>query len=210
MMDQKIVHLIDDDAAVRDAVGMLLRTEGFKVHLYDSAMAFLKAAAGARAEGCVVTDVRMPQMNGIELIARMKEERITIPVVVLTAHADVPLAVEAMKLGALDLLEKPFDDGALLAAVNAALERRNAEQNRSRESEEIKNRLASLTRRENEILAGLLKGLSNKVIAHDLGISIRTAEVHRANIMAKMRAGNLAELVKMALAAGAPGKDADA
>ncbi|MGJ0507323.1 MAG: response regulator FixJ [Methylocystis sp.] len=200
MTDPRVVHLIDDDAAVRDAVGLLLRTEGFKVQSYDSALAFLKAAP-TRAEGCVVTDVRMPEMNGMELIAQMKEQHISIPVVVLTAHADVPLAVEAMKLGAVDLLEKPFEDDALIAAVSAALERRNAEENRSRESQEIKSRLASLTRRENEILAGLLKGLSNKVIAHDLGISIRTAEVHRANIMAKMRAGNLAELVKMALAA---------
>jgi two-component system response regulator FixJ len=200
MTAQRIVHLIDDDAAVRDAVGMLLRTEGFRVLPYDSAPAFLKAAQ-ARAEGCVVTDVRMPEMNGIELIAKMQEERLSTPVVVLTAHADVPLAVEAMKLGAVDLLEKPFEDEALIAAIHAALDRRNAEENKSRESNDVKNRLASLTRRENEILAGLLKGLSNKVIAHDLGISIRTAEVHRANIMAKMRAGNLAELVKMALAA---------
>ncbi|QGM97852.1 response regulator FixJ [Methylocystis parvus] len=201
MSEQRIVHVIDDDAAVRDAVGLLLSTEGFKVHTYPSALAFLNASLAHR-DGCVVTDVRMPEMNGIELISRMKEERITNPVIVLTAHADVPLAVEAMKLGAVDLLEKPFEDAALLAAVDMALERRNAEETRSRESAAIKNRLASLTRRENEILAGLLKGLSNKVIAHDLGISIRTAEVHRANIMAKMRAGNLAELVKMALAAG--------
>jgi two-component system, LuxR family, response regulator FixJ len=200
MTSQRTVHLIDDDAAVRDAVGLLLRTEGFKVFSYDTATAFLKTAQ-ANAEGCVVTDVRMPEVNGIELIAKMKEERISMPVVVLTAHADVPLAVEAMKLGAVDLLEKPFEDVALLTAINAALERRDVEENKSRETHEIKNRLASLTRRENEILAGLLKGLSNKAIAHDLGISIRTAEVHRANIMAKMRAGNLAELVKMALAA---------
>lgn len=204
MSDQKVVHLIDDDAAVRDAVGLLLRTEGFKVNTYDSALAFLKSAAG-QADGCVVTDVRMPEMNGIALIAKMREDRISIPVVVLTAHADVALAVEAMKLGAIDLLEKPFEDEALLAAVSAALERRSAQDNRSKETLEARNRLATLTRRENEILAGLLKGSSNKVIAHDLGISTRTAEVHRANIMAKMRAGNLAELVKMALAANAIG-----
>jgi two-component system, LuxR family, response regulator FixJ len=204
MNDQKLVHLIDDDAAVRDAVGLLLRTEGFKVNTYESALAFLKTAAN-QTEGCVVTDVRMPEMNGIALIAKMKEDRISMPVVVLTAHADVPLAVEAMKLGAIDLLEKPFEDEALLAAVSAALQRHSAAENRSRESLEIKNRLATLTKRENEILAGLLKGLSNKVIAHGLGISTRTAEVHRANIMAKMRAGNLAELVKMALAANALG-----
>lgn len=202
MINRRIIHLIDDDAAVRDAVGLLLRTEGFEVNTYESALTFLKTAA-AHSDGCVVTDVRMPEMNGIELIAKMKEDRITMPVVVLTAHADVPLAVEAMKLGAFDLLEKPFEDEALLTAVGAALRRRNAEQTRSRESLAIKSRLATLTRRENEILAGLLKGLSNKVIAHDLGISIRTAEVHRANIMAKMRAGNLAELVKMALATNA-------
>ncbi len=200
MTGQRVVHVIDDDAAVRDAVGLLLSTEGYKVHTFPSALAFLKADALLQ-EGCVITDVRMPEMNGIELIARMKENRITAPVIVLTAHADVPLAVEAMKLGAIDLLEKPFEDAALLAAVESALERRSVEETRSRECAAIKNRLASLTRRENEILAGLLKGLSNKVIAHDLGISIRTAEVHRANIMAKMRAGNLAELVKMAIAA---------
>ncbi len=200
MKEQKIVHVVDDDAAMRDAVGLLLSTEGFKVHTHANAPAFLKAIATQR-QGCVVTDVRMPEMNGIDLIARMREERIGMPVIVLTAHADVPLAVEAMKLGAVDLLEKPFEDDALLTAVDAALERRSADDVRSRESLVIKNRLASLTRRENEILAGLMRGLSNKVIAHDLGISIRTAEVHRANIMAKMRAGNLAELVKMALAA---------
>lgn len=200
MSDQRVVHLIDDDAAVRDAVSLLLRAEGFKVNAYESALAFLKAVIN-EPEGCVVTDVRMPEMNGIELIAKMKEKRLAIPVVVLTAHADVPLAVEAMKLGAIDLLEKPFEDEALLAAISAALQRRSADENRSREIVEIKQRLASLTRREHEILAGLMKGSSNKVIAHDLGISTRTAEVHRANIMAKMRAGNLAELVKMGLAA---------
>jgi two-component system, LuxR family, response regulator FixJ len=200
MNTKRLVHVIDDDAAVRDAVGLLLSTEGFEVQTYPSALAFL-AAIGASQEGCVVTDVRMPEMNGIDLIAKMKEDRITMPVVVLTAHADVPLAVEAMKLGAVDFLEKPFDDEALFAAVGAALDRRDAENARMRECVEIRNRLTSLTRRESEILAGLLKGLSNKVIAHDLGISVRTAEVHRANIMAKMRAGNLAELVKMALAA---------
>ncbi len=204
MTEQNVVHIVDDDAAVRDAVGLLLTSEGFKVLSYPSAAAFLKAI-GPQCEGCVVTDVRMPEMNGIELIAKMKEERISMPAIVLTAHADVPLAVEAMKLGAIDLLEKPFEDAALLAAVSAALNKRTADELRTKESQALRNRLASLTRRENEILAGLLKGLSNKVIAHDLGISIRTAEVHRANIMAKMRAGNLAELVKMALAASGPG-----
>jgi two-component system response regulator FixJ len=200
MSDKKFVHIIDDDAAVRDAIGLLLSAEGFDVRIYGSAPEFL-AGLGAGQEGCVVTDVRMPEMNGIDLIAKMKDDRIAMPVVVLTAHADVPLAVEAMKLGAVDFLEKPFDDEALLSAVGAALERSDAEETRLRESVAIQARLATLTRRENEILAGLLKGLSNKVIAHDLGISTRTAEVHRANIMAKMRAGNLAELVKMALAA---------
>jgi two-component system response regulator FixJ len=199
MNGKKYVHVVDDDAAVRDAVGLLLSTEGFDVRTHPSAHAFLEAI-DARQEGCVITDVRMPEMNGIDLISRMKEDRIGMPVIVLTAHADVPLAVEAMKLGAVDFLEKPFDDEELLSAVGAALERRNAEESRMRESQAIKTRLESLTRRENEILAGLLRGLSNKIIAHDLGISIRTAEVHRANIMAKMRAGNLAELVKMALA----------
>lgn len=200
MGDQRVVHLIDDDAALRDAVGLLLRTEGFTVTSYNSALAFLKAASPG-AQGCVVTDVRMPAMDGIELISRMKEKQISIPVVVLTAYADVPLAVEAMKLGAVDLIEKPFKDEALIVAVGAALDRRNAVERRMRESQAIEARLATLTHREKEILTGLLKGFSNKMIAHELGISIRTAEVHRANVMAKMRAGNLADLVKMALAA---------
>lgn len=200
MSETRIVHFIDDDAAMRDAVGLLLKTEGFDVRTYASAADFLQASGG-KSEGCVITDVRMPEMNGLELIAKMKDERLSIPVIVLTAHADVPLAVEAMKLGAVDLLEKPFDDVALLAAIETALARRSMEQSLSRETQEIRDRLATLTRRENEILAGLLKGRSNKVIAHDLGISVRTAEVHRANIMAKMRASNLAALVKMALAA---------
>jgi two-component system response regulator FixJ len=202
MSDQKVVHLIDDDPAVRDAVSLLLRAEGFRVNAYESALAFLKSGMD-KTEGCVVTDVRMPKMNGIELIEKMKEDRLSIPVVVLTAHADVPLAVEAMKLGAIDLLEKPFDDEALLAAISAALQRRCADEDRNREILGIRKRFATLTRREHEILEGLLKGSSNKVIAHELGISTRTAEVHRANIMAKMCAGNLAELVKMGLSAQA-------
>lgn len=207
MGDQRVVHLIDDDAALRDAVGLLLRTEGFTVTPYNSALAFLKTAS-PDAQGCVVTDVRMPEMNGIELISKMKERQISIPVVVLTAYADVSLAVEAMKLGAFDLIEKPFQDEALLAAVGAALDRRNAEERRRHQSQAIKARLAALTRREKEVLAGMLKGSSNKVIAQELSISIRTTEVHRANVMAKMRANNLADLVKMALAAE-PGSDED-
>lgn len=200
MINSKTVHLIDDDAAVRDAVGLLLSTEGFDVRTYASAPAFLKAC-GVESDGCVITDVRMPEMSGIELITAMKKEKMTVPVIVLTAHADVPLAVEAMKLGATDLLEKPFEDEALLAAVESALARRNVQRSRSRETQAIKDRLVTLTRRENEILDGLLKGQSNKIIAHELGISIRTTEVHRANIMAKMHAANLAELVKMVLSA---------
>jgi len=199
MTETQTIHLIDDDAAVRDSVALLLTTEGFNVCSYASAPEFFKTVDVAR-DGCVITDVRMPEMNGIELITKMKNEHIQLPVIVLTAYADVPLAVEAMKLGAIDLLEKPFDDGTLLTAVRTALARQSVEQSRSRETRAIKEKLDGLSRREKEILAGLLKGQSNKIIAHDLGISVRTAEVHRANIMSKMRATNLADLVKMTLA----------
>lgn len=194
----RIVHIIDDDPAIRDSLGLLLTTEGFEVRTHASARGFLEAI-GRHETGCVVTDVRMPEMSGFDLLAKMKERRLALPVIVITAHADVPLAVQAMKQGAIDLLEKPFEDEALLASVRQALTRGNGEQARTAEMETILARLATLTGRENEVLAGLLKGQPNKIIAHELGISVRTVEVHRANVMAKMQAGSLSELVRMSL-----------
>ncbi len=198
MSGAKIVHVIDDDPAVRDSLRLLLTTEDFIVRTHASARDFL-LEVGRDETGCVVTDVRMPELSGFDLLAEMKEKRLELPVIVITAHADVPLAVQAMKAGAIDLLEKPFDDDALLASIRHALVRRYGQHEANSEAQAIHERLATLTMRESEVLAGLLKGQPNKIIAHELNISVRTVEVHRANVMAKMRAGSLSELVRMSL-----------
>lgn len=203
-----IVHVIDDDAAVRDALKLLLATEGHDVETHESPIGFL-AAIEPTDVGCIVTDVRMPEMTGIELLLRVKEMGLTLPVVVISAHADVPLAVQAMKEGAMDLLEKPFDDEALLASVRSALAHSSGRLAQHTEAQEIARRLTTLTSRENEVLAALLKGQPNKIIAHELGISVRTVEVHRANVMAKMQAGSLPELVRMSLVAPAKSRPED-
>ncbi|WP_400769425.1 response regulator FixJ [Methylosinus sporium] len=197
-MSEPTVHVIDDDAAVRDALRLLLRTEGHEVTTHGSAVDFL-AGVDRAATGCIVTDVRMPEMTGIELLLKVKNMGLSLPVVVISAHADVPLAVQAMKEGALDLLEKPFTDESLLSAVRQALAYDSGKRARDLQAQEIQRRLTTLTSRENEVLAALLRGQPNKIIAHELGISVRTVEVHRANVMAKMQAGSLPELVRMSL-----------
>lgn len=197
-MSEPTVHVIDDDAAVRDALRLLLTTEGHEVVTHESAVEFL-AGVDRSGTGCIVTDVRMPDMTGIELLLKVKNMGLSLPVVVISAHADVPLAVQAMKEGALDLLEKPFTDESLLSAVRQALAYDSGKRARDLQAQEIQRRLTTLTSRENEVLAALLKGQPNKIIAHELGISVRTVEVHRANVMAKMQAGSLPELVRMSL-----------
>jgi two-component system response regulator FixJ len=197
-VSEPTVHVIDDDAAVRDALRLLLRTEGHEVTTHGSAVDFL-AGVDRAATGCIVTDVRMPEMTGIELLLKVKNMGLSLPVVVISAHADVPLAVQAMKEGALDLLEKPFTDESLLSAVRQALAYDSGKRARDLQAQEIQRRLTTLTSRENEVLAALLRGQPNKIIAHELGISVRTVEVHRANVMAKMQAGSLPELVRMSL-----------
>ena len=193
------VHVVDDDAAVCDSLRVLLASAGFPVQTYDSAVAFLATAAG-RA-GCVLTDVRMPEMDGLELQQRLSQRKIHLPVIVMTGQGDIPLAVRAMKAGAVDFLEKPFDDAALLDAVRRAL----AESNRREESEsasaETSRRLAALTPREREVLDLLVVGLSNKAIAIKLGASPRTVEVHRARVFEKLSARSLPDLVRLVLAA---------
>jgi two-component system response regulator FixJ len=196
-----VVHVIDDDEAVRDSLAFLLRANEIKVQTYESGTVFLAGAAELKA-GCVVTDVRMPEISGIELLRRLKELKLFLPVIVITGHGDVPLAVEAMKFGAADFLEKPFDDDVLLAAVRAALNRQDSEGKRQAERAAIDDRLAGLSNREREVLEGLVAGRANKQIAFDLGISPRTVEIYRANLMTKMQAASLSELVRMALTAG--------
>jgi two-component system, LuxR family, response regulator FixJ len=199
--DSFAVHVIDDDEAVRQSLAFLLRANEIEVQTYESGTVFLGVAPKLRS-GCVITDVRMPEISGIELLRRLKELKILLPVIVITGHGDVPLAVEAMKFGAADFLEKPFDDEVLLAAVRSALNRQDSDSKRQAERVAIDDRLAALSNREREVLEGLVAGRANKQIAFDLGISPRTVEIYRANLMTKMQAASLSELVRMALIAG--------
>ncbi len=199
MPSEATVHIVDDDDAVRHSLEFLLKTANIEVHSYDSGEAFLEKMQ--TTEGCVVTDIRMPGISGLDLMVRMKERHLNMPVIVITGHGDVPLAVEAMKLGATDFLEKPFDDDALLAAVNAALNRYRHEGARAAEKAQISERLASLTNRERQVLDSLVMGHPNKIIGYDLGISARTVEIYRANVMTKMQASSLSDLVRMSLIA---------
>jgi two-component system, LuxR family, response regulator FixJ len=200
------VHVIDDDDALRESLTFLLRTAKLEVQSYASAAAFLEVLPDTRLS-CVITDVRMPGMSGIDLLRRLKELKIDAPVIVITGHGDVPLAVEAMKVGAMDFLEKPFDDEVLLASVRLALKRQDGEMKRHRERAEIESKLAALSNRERDVLGGLVAGRANKQIAFDLGISPRTVEIYRANLMNKMQAGSLSDLVRMALIVGIVGAE---
>jgi len=203
-MPDAVVHVIDDDDAARESLEFLLRSANFTVTAYDSGTAFLRALPQI-AFGCIVTDVRMPDLSGIELLRHLKETNTRMPVIVVTGHGDVPIAVEAMKLGALDFFEKPFDGDRMIAAVQSALRDCRADAERDAERKELQDRLATLTPRERDVLNGLVAGNPNKVIAFDLGISPRTVEIYRANVMTKMKSASLSELVRMALHAGIPG-----
>jgi two-component system, LuxR family, response regulator FixJ len=205
--DKAVVHVIDDDEAVRQSLAFLLGTAGIGVQTYESAAAFLRVAPAIEA-GCVITDVRMPDISGIELLRRLRELKLGVPVIVITGHGDVPLAVEAMKIGAIDFLEKPFDDEILLASVRSAINQLDRDHKRDAERREIESRLATLSNRERDVLDGLVAGHANKQIAYDLGISPRTIEIYRANLMTKMQAATLSDLVRMALIAGILGASA--
>jgi two-component system response regulator FixJ len=194
------VHLIDDDEAVRRAVTFLLVSMGFMVEAYESALAFL-AKLPASPDGCVLTDIRMPGMSGLELQRALNNRRVFMPVIVMTGHGDVPLAVQAMKEGAVDFIEKPFSDETLLAAVREALARQAHESAQQASHKEFQTRLDRLTPRERQVMDGLVSGLPNKSIAYDLAISARTVEIYRANLMTKMQAHSLPELVRMVLLA---------
>jgi two-component system response regulator FixJ len=195
-----VVHVIDDDEAVRDSLAFLLKTARLNVRTYDSAMAFLSSLPNV-GSGCIITDVRMPELSGVDLLRRLKELKVGMPVIVITGHGDVQLAVEAMKVGAMDFIEKPFDDEQLLAAVKSALGRWEKGAEQESERTKLLNKLATLSPRERDVLEGLVAGKPNKIIAFDLGISPRTVEIYRANVMTKMNAGSLSELVRMALLA---------
>jgi len=200
MPSPDLVHVIDDDEAVRQSLAFLLTAAKIDVRTYESASAFLSALPNV--SGCVVTDVRMPDISGIDLLRRLKELKVALPVIVITGHGDIQLAVEAMKIGAVDFIEKPFDDEVLLTAIKSALGRWQKDARQEAERTTFSGKLATLSNRERDVLNGLVAGKPNKVIAFDLGISPRTVEIYRAHVMTKMRAGSLSELVRMALLAG--------
>jgi two-component system response regulator FixJ len=201
-MSSKVkVYVIDDDEAMRDSLNFLLDSAGLAVTLFETAQQFLDALPGLDF-GCVVSDVRMPGIDGIELLRRMKASQSKFPILIMTGHGDVPLAVEAMKLGAIDFMEKPFDDDRLTGMIEAAIRQAEPAAKDDAVTQNIVARIATLSPRERQVMEGLIAGLSNKLIARDYDISPRTIEVYRANVMTKMQAGSLSELVRLAMRAG--------
>ncbi|HWA20988.1 MAG TPA: response regulator FixJ [Caulobacterales bacterium] len=201
-MTERRVYVIDDDEAMRESLSFLLQAHDFSVQAYDSAVSFLRVAP-ALAPGCIITDLRMPEMTGLQLARVLREGGMALPVIVITGHGDVPLAVEAMKAGVIDFLEKPFSDDLIFATLNTAFHRLDHQSEAEAERAAILARLGELTARERDVMTGLVAGRANKVIADDLGISPRTVEIYRANVMTKMQARSLSELVRMAIASGA-------
>jgi two-component system response regulator FixJ len=201
MSQSSKVYVIDDDPAMRDSLDFLLGAAGFSVRLFDSAQTFLDELASLEA-GCVLTDVRMPGIDGMELLRQLNSGVRKLPVIVMTGHGDVPLAVEAMKLGALDFLEKPFEDDRLIGMIETALAQNETGSKSDALTADMAARVASLTQRERQVMQGLITGQSNKTIAREYDISPRTVEVYRANVMTKMQANSLSELVRFAIRAG--------
>jgi two-component system response regulator FixJ len=198
MSDLQIVHLIDDDDGVRDALTLLMAEAGFTVRSYRSALDFLATTRSA-THGCIVSDIRMPGMDGLELQGKLRAGNEPMPIIFITGHGDVPMAVQALRAGAMDFIEKPFDEEVLLESVRRALKANERAAVREAAGSEIQEHLASLTTREQQVLEGLLVGRANKIIAFDLGMSTRTVEVHRAHIMQKMKARSLSELVRLVM-----------
>lgn len=200
MSEGKLVHVVDDDDSVRRSVGFMLKTSGYRVKSYESGTDLLKEAKALEA-GCILLDIRMAGMDGLEVQQALQEQGVVLPVVIMTGHGDVPLSVKAMKAGAIDFIEKPFEKAVLLSAIElgfSSLCRSESGRDRAKEAQV---RLHALTPREREVLDGLAKGLPNKTIAYDLGISPRTVEIHRANLMAKLEVRSLSEALRLAFAA---------
>lgn len=196
----RLIHLVDDDEAIRRSVGFALKTSGFHVRAYESGVEFLKSAPHLE-RGCILLDIRMPGMDGLEVQAALREKGITLPVIIMTGHGDVTLAVQAMKAGAVDFIEKPFEKTVLLGAIEHGIERLKRSAADVDRADEASVRLQALSAREREVLDGLAKGLPNKTIAYDLGISPRTVEIHRANVMSKLGVRSLSEALRIAFAA---------
>lgn len=200
-MSASVVHVVDDDEAMRESLDLLLGSAGYTARLYESALALL-ARLGELEAGCIITDVRMPQMDGLELVGELKRRGASHPIVVLTGHADVSLAVQAMKAGVVEFIEKPFEDTILLDAVRRALSLDAQASVSQNDRDDFARRLVNLTDRERDVFEAVVHGDSNKVAAQRLGISPRTIEIYRANMMSKMGAENLSQLVRMAIRRG--------
>lgn len=200
-MDKRLVHIVDDEEAMRRSTSYALKTSGYLVTTWTSGTAFLKGVRHAE-EGCVLLDVRMPDIDGIEVQRTMAERGVTMPVVIMTGHGDISIAVRAMKAGAVDFLEKPFEKTSLLHAIGMAFERLESRVGAAARATEAEVIISGLTLREREVLEGLAQGLPNKTIAYDLGVSTRTVEVHRANLMAKLGVRTLSDALRIAFAAG--------
>lgn len=198
-----VVHIVDDEEAVRNSLAFLLGNSGFAVRVHHSATDFLKQAGGIR-NGCLLTDLRMPDMTGVELLRRLREADALLPTIVITGHGDVHMAVDAMKNGALDFIEKPFSDDVLVESIRRAIEAAASRLGNGAAIEAARQRLGTLSEREMQVLNGVVSGQPNKTIAFDLGISPRTVEIYRAGLMAKMQARNLPELVRMIMSLEKP------
>jgi len=201
MSDKKLIHIVDDEEAIRRSASYMLKTAGYAVETWPSGAAFLKDVRHAE-QGCVLLDIRMPDIDGIEVQRLLAERGVTMPVVIMTGHGDISIAVRAMKAGAVDFLEKPFEKAVLLSAIEAAFERLMAAGNVASRAADAEVILSALTPRERDVLEGLAQGLPNKTIAYDLGISPRTVEVHRANLMAKLDVRSLSDALRIAFSAG--------
>jgi two-component system response regulator FixJ len=201
MSERQLVHIVDDEDSVRRSASFMLRTSGFDTRTYQSGVEFLKDAKHTDP-GCVLLDVRMPEMDGLEVQRTMNERGISLPVIVLTGHGDISIAVQAMKAGAVDFLEKPFEKAQLLTALDIGFARLDRRDGAATSAHDAEVRIAALTAREQDVLRGLARGHPNKTIAYDLGISPRTVEVHRANLMTKLEVRSLSEALRLAFAAG--------
>lgn len=201
MSDKRLIHIIDDEDSIRRSAGFMLKTSGFAVETWTSGVEFLKNVKNA-APGCILLDVRMPEMDGLEVQQELSQRGVSMPVVVLTGHGDITIAVRAMKAGAVDFIEKPFEKAVLLSAIETAFERMDDVDGRASRAADAAVLIAALTGREQDVLKGLAHGLPNKTIAYDLGISPRTVEVHRANLMTKLNVRSLSEALRIAFAAG--------
>lgn len=204
MSDRKLIHVVDDEESVRRSIGFMLKTSGYAVETWTSGAAFLRQVRHA-AQGCILLDVRMPEIDGLTVQRTLAERGVTMPIIIMTGHGDVSIAVQAMKAGAVDFLEKPFEKAALLAAIEDAFTRIAAADGVSARASEAEVILAALTPRERDVLEGLARGLPNKTIAYDLDISPRTVEVHRANVMTKLNVRSLSDALRIAFAAGLGG-----